>query len=210
MTTKIEVYNAALTHLGEREIASLSEDNEPRRALDSVYSRAAGYCLERGMWNFGKRTISITPSEDIAPEFGFTNAFEKPDDWVRTMRIADNENFAQPLMHMQDEAGVWYADVTPLYVEYVSNGTSYGMNLSKWPETFTDYVSIRLARLICRRITSSDSKYDEMRKDEIKALTVARANDAMNQPPGMPPQGTWVVSRSAGRTHRSRWDGTTR
>jgi hypothetical protein len=210
MTTKLELYNAALEHLGERHLASLSEETERKRKLDDVYARCTGYCLERGMWNFGKRTISISKSTDIVPEFGFNNAFEKPDDWVRTMRIADHENFNSPLMHMQDEAGVWYADCDPLYVEYVSNGTSYGMNLSKWPETFTDYVAVRLARLICRGITSSEEKLDSLTKAELKALKVARANDAMNQPPGIPPPGTWATSRSAGRTTRHRWDGTLR
>jgi hypothetical protein len=207
MTSKLEVYNLALGNVGERKLASLAENVEARRALDDHYDRGVGYCLERGMWNFAKRVISITSSDDVEPSFGYTYAFEKPADWIRTMRVSDNERLIPPLLEYQDEAGIWYADFDPLYIEYVSNGTSYGLNLSLWSETFTDYVAASLARRICRRITSSENKQDELEKAEAKALKVARAADAMNQPVGFPPAGTWVTSRMAGRTRRSRWDG---
>lgn len=210
MAFKLGVYNDALAHLGERKLASLSENNEARRSLDDQYEAGVKYCLERAMWNFAKRTVKITSSDDIDPSFGYSYAFEKPSDWVRTMRISDDERFGVPLLDIQDEAGIWYADCDPIYVEYVSNGTSFGFNLSIWPETFSEYVSTYLARKICKRITSSDSKLEELTEAETKALKVARAADAMNQPPAFPPSGTWVTSRGAvsGR-RRSRWNGST-
>lgn len=206
--TKLELYNLALSHLGEPALASLSEERGPRRALDAQYDHAVGFCLERGLWNFAMRVIEITASEDVTPSFGYTNAFEKPSDWVRTHVIADHENFDPPLLRVLDEAGIWYADCDPLYVQYVSNGASYGANLSLWPSTFTDYVALRLARTINLGITSSESKQERLEKAEKKAGQTARASDAMNQPPGFAPLGTWVVSRGAGRTRQSRWDGT--
>lgn len=210
MTSKLEVYNLSLIHLGERRLASLSEDRGPKRELDSVWDASVRYCLEGGMWNFAKRVVSIDKSTDVVPEFGYTNAFEKPDDWIRTMRVAEHDRFDPPLLDVQDEAGVWYANCDPLYVEYVSNGEDYGGNLSKWQESFADYVALRLAQLTCVPITSSEEKIDRINRAALKALKVARARDAMNQPPGFPPQGTWVTSRTAGRSRLPRWDGTLR
>jgi hypothetical protein len=209
MTSKLEVYNFALGNLGERKLASLSEAVEARRVLDDYYPQTAAACLESGLWNFAKRGVAIEASEDIDPAFGWTGAFEKPTDWVNTIQLSENEFFEPPLLHLTEEAGVWYANATLLYVEYISNSTSWGMDLSLWPPSFTDYVAASLARRVCKRLTSSDTLTDKMENLEDKMRRNAKSRDAMNQPPGRIPTGTWVRSRGNGLM-RSRWDGTTR
>jgi hypothetical protein len=209
MVSKLEVYNFGLGYVGERKLASLSEAVECRRVFDDFWDQAVDACLENGLWNFAKRSVSITPSESVTPSFGYSSAFEKPSDWVSTMRISDHEFFDPPLIHVIDENDLWYADVALLYVEYVSNGTDFGKNLALWPPSFTDYVAHSLARRSAKRLTSSDSLEEKLEKKELQALRRARSRDAMNQPPGFPPTGTWVRSRGTGMmSRRSRWDGT--
>lgn len=209
MTSKLEVYNLALGHLGERKLASLSENVEARRALDDHWAQTTKACLESGLWNFAKRSVSITASSTITPSFGYPNAFEKPSDWVNTIQLSESEFFRPPLLDVTEEAGLWYAHHSTLYVEYVSSDTSWGMDLSLWPESFTDYVSTSLARRVCMRLTSSDSKTEKLFALERQMKRDAKARDAMNQPPGFPPTGSWVRSRTGGQYRRSRWDGTT-
>jgi hypothetical protein len=209
VATKLQTYNLALGHLEDRKLASLSEAREPRRVLDDFWDTTCAYALERGFWNFAMRAVQADSSASITPTFGYTYAFTKPDDWVRTYVISDSEALEPPLLRYVDEPNLWYADCDPLFVKYVSNDTAYGMDLSIWPETFTDYVSLRLAVKACKRITGNDSMLQGshgLLHREKRALAAAKSSDAMNEPPGFPPTGSWVRSRGNARADR-RWDG---
>lgn len=194
MTTKLELYNDALLILGERKLASLSENREPRRALDDAYDKAVDYCLEQGYFNFSMRSVQIDSSASVVPAFGYSFAFVKPGDFIRMYRQSQFPQLEPPLLNVTDEPGYWYANCDPLYVKYVSNDTAYGKDLSLWSETFADYVAMRLALKTCKRITGKEPD-DVLIKGEKKARMDARAKDAMNEPPGFPPTGTWVQAR---------------
>lgn len=210
MASKLATYNIALGYLGERKLASLAENREPRRVLDDYWDATCAYCLGRGLWKFARRTLLIDSSATIDPQFGYTKAFEKPSDWVRTFDVSDNERMDPPLLNFKDEGGLWYADCDPLYVSYVSNDTSFGLDLSLWPETFADYVATRLAAQACPRIVNAASRAETLKKDEKRAKAEALSKDAMDGAVSFPPAGTWVRSRGNGNPDRSRWDRTFR
>ena len=205
MASKIELYNDALLILGERKLASLAEAREPRRALDDAYDKALDYCLEQGFWNFAMRAVQIDHSASVTPTFGYTYAFTKPDDFIRMYRQSAYEQLDPPLLDIVDEPNYWYANVDPLYVKYISDDLAYGKDLSIWPETFADYVAMRLAIKTCKRITGKAPDEDLIRAEK-KARMDARAKDAMNEPPGFPPTGTWVRARGGGFNTRTRRD----
>jgi hypothetical protein len=202
VASKLGIYNAALLILGERKLSSLSEAREPRRALDDAYDDGVGYCLERGFWNFAMRAIQADSSASVTPTFGYNYAFAKPSDFVRLHSFGGTETFDPPLMTVVDEPNYWYANVDPLFVRYVSNDTAYGLDLSLWSETFSDYVANRLAVKTCKRITGKAPDGD-MKLDEKKARAVALSKDAMDEPPGFPPRGSWVNSRLGSFSDRS-------
>ena len=54
---------------------------------------------------------------------------------------------------IQRRGGILYANLTPIYVAYVSRDPSYGLNVMAWPAHFVDYVTLRLARYAAFRIT---------------------------------------------------------
>lgn len=205
MADKLEIYNLALGHLGERKLASLSENREPRRVLDDFYDNAVAYCLERGFWNWAMRTVLLDSDPSYDPPFGYTLAFTKPMDWVRTYVISDSDRLDPPLLRYIDEGGLWYADCDPVYVRYVSNDSAWGMDLGQWPESFADYLAARLAVRTCKRISGANPS-DDLKTEERRTLAVARSRDAMDEPPGFPPTGTWVTSRGSNSYARSRWN----
>jgi hypothetical protein len=198
VATKLGLYNAALLILGERRIANLTEAREPRRALDDAYDDAVAYCLEGGFWNFAMRAVQADHSDVVTPEFGYQYAIARPSDFVRLYTFGSTPTFDPPLLDIVDEPNYWYTNVDPLYVKYVSNDAAYGMDLSLWAESFTDYVATRLAVKTCKRITG---KYPDeaLVKEEKRALAIARSKDAMDEPVGFPPRGTWVTSRLGSR-----------
>lgn len=198
MTDKLTLYNLALGHLMERRIVSLQEQREPRRVLDDFWGSVTGYCLERKMWNFMLRTVSIDASSTVTPAFGFLSAFKIPDDWIRTLWVSTTPMMQPPLNDFKEETGYWYANVTPLFITYSSDDPLYGMNLGAWPSSFEDYVSLRLASQGCGRITGKSDLLQGAQgllKREEKAYKIAAANCAMNDAVGFAPVSSWVRAR---------------
>jgi hypothetical protein len=213
MTTQLIVYNLALGHLEERALASLSEAREPRRVLDSYWAHCVAYCQEQGLWAFMIRTVQQDASTTLIPgaswnsndtpatppqPSGLEFAFKLPGDWVRTVIVSTSPTLDPPLTQYREEAGYLFANFTPIYYAYVSNDPQYGMNLGAWPECFTEFVSIALARMACKRVTGSTALCDGpdgLKAMEKRARIDARSKDAMNLPPGFMPQSTWVRAR---------------
>lgn len=197
MTSKLVVFNEALGRLREEKLSSLSENVKARRVLDTYYDGACAACLEAGFWNFAMRAIEQTASVTLTPAFGYENAFEKPSDWVRTLILSETADMAPGLM-FNDEAGVWYADPDTIYGKYVSNDTSYGMDLSKWPQSFADYVTIELAVRAGPQISNNMELVEGLAKMVVRVKRNAQGKDAMNEPPSSFPRGSWVNARRSG------------
>jgi hypothetical protein len=198
VTDKLTLYNLALGHLGERRLASLAEPREPRRVLDDYWDSVVGYCLERKLWNFMLRVISIDASSTVTPAFGYVYAFKIPADRIRTVLVSTQPQLNPPLNDYKEETGYWYANATPLFVGYSSNDPLYGMDLGAWTSSFEKYVGLALAVASCTRIRNSDELLrgpDGLLKREMREYKVAAANSAMNNPVGFAPTSSWVRSR---------------
>ena len=172
-TTQLDLYNDALFILGERELATITEDVEPRHVLDQVWTKSRDYILGQGHWKFAQRLSKFDYSSTVTPAFGFNRAFEKPTDFIRTSRFCSDEFFFSPFDQYAEEKGFWYAELDSVYVQYVSNDTSYGYDYSLWPESFTYFVAAYLAYRARRRIMPSIPAAEiemEMKKAKDNAL----------------------------------------
>ena len=205
-TSKLLLYRNSLMILKERAIGTaLTDDEAVRHAFDVIYDETCAWSLEQGLWNFATRTLAIDSSTDVTPEFGFSYAFDKPSDYVRTVKVSADERFFFPLEDYHDEGAYILADCDPLYLRYVSNGVTYGLDLSLWPQTFARAVAYELAFRVAPSLTGmSEGGMErlEMRKD--KALRDARSKDAMNQANERPPPGRLSRARSGGARWRER------
>jgi hypothetical protein len=196
---KLSLYNDALNMMGERTLASLNENREPRRVLDVNWPKAVKYCLEQGQWKFALRTSKLTFSPNVNPAFGYRHAFERPDDCVRTAKMCTDEYLNVPLLSYGEEAGWWFADLEEIFTSYVSDHVDFGNDLGNWPETFTKYVATHLASESALRITQSEKMVLKLEKDLKTAKKNALSKDALQGPTQFLPQGTWVGSRQGDR-----------
>lgn len=203
--TKLMAYNSALRILGEGALASLTEAREPRRLLDAVWDEGAiDYCLQKGQWQFATRTVEQDYTSSIEPAFGFTRAFQKPDDYLRTTSIASDEYFKNILSDtFADEAGYWYSDLDTLYIKYISNDNLYGNNMALWPQTFFKYLTAYLAYEIAPAIANSKVKQDDIKKKMDAALKDAESKDAINRPTNFLPRGNWASARRGNFSSRN-------
>jgi hypothetical protein len=204
MPSKLSLYNGALREIGARKLSSLTENRESRRVLDSIWDAdALETCLAAGQWNFAMRGIQIDYSPSVEPDFGYRRAFDKPADLVRVCAVCEDEYFKVPLLHYQDEAGYWFADLDTLYIRYVSDDSSYGADYAKWPANFTRYVESWLAARICLSLTQNQSKRDSLERDAEVWLVKAKSTDAMDEATATLPPGSWSRAR-LGRNNRER------
>lgn len=198
-TSRLLIYNNALRICGERSLATISENREPRRLLDDVWSGGAiDYCLEEGQWNFAMRTSQIDYDTSVSPPFGHPYAFTKPEDWIRTAGLCSDELFKSPLLEYRDEAGYWYASLTTIYVRYVSNDSAYGNDLGRWPGTFSSYVDAYFASEIITKLTQDKDRLALVTRELKKRKKDALNKDAMNDPTAIPAPGSWVRARFGG------------
>jgi hypothetical protein len=204
-TSKLLLYNNALLHLGERQLASLAEDREPRRVLDSIWDGGAiDHCLSQGYWRFATRTQMLDYDVTTTPTFGYRRAFAQPSDMVRLAKISVDEYFNLPLTEYVDERRFWFCDYDLLYVAFISNDTAYGGDYAKWTPTFTLWVEQYLASRTAMRIKGDAKLADYHRSLSDKLLRDAKAKDAMGDPSKLPPPGTWSSARGAGVYKRDR------
>jgi len=201
---KLSVYNIALLAIGEATLTSLTEATEARRVLDEVYNRGDGaikYCLEQGLWNFAMRAVAVSSSTSVTPDFGFQFAFDLPSDFVRLDMISGGESFGAPLTQYEFEGSYIYANVTTLYMRYVSDDASWGADLAKWPETFADCVGFYLASRIAPRL-KNDVDTRELKAEMRAVFAHARSKDTSQEPTRFEPPGSWSTARRGGVSSR--------
>jgi hypothetical protein len=204
--TKFSLFNGALRLCKQRKLSSLTEDCKARRLLDDAWGDGSTtgvvkLCLEYGQWTFATRTQRLDYSPSVEPPFGYRRAFNQPDDMVDVIAVCRDEYLRDPLLGYADERHFWYADLDTIYVSYVSSHTSFGGDLSLWPESFCKLVEATLADEICGDLTGADS--ERVAKALKDAELRARSGDAMRKPTRFLPEGSWNASRRYG-TSRDR------
>jgi hypothetical protein len=201
MPSKLSIYNGALSILGERKLADLTENREPRYKLDDIWDNEfIDRVLQMGQWNFAKRSVELQASPSVTPSFGYQFAFDKPVDFIRTMAVCYDEYFDRPITQYSDEASWYFCDQETIYVSYVSNDSQWGGDFSLWPPNFTEMVEHYLAMKVGPRLTGIDISARVLASMWKSWLAEAKATDAMESPAKFPPKGGWARSRQGFRS----------
>jgi len=205
MATQLSLYNEALRICGERKLASLTENREPRRLLDQAWDEGAlKYCLEMGSWNFATRSLLLQNDENFTTQFGYRYAFERPSDLVRLVAFCSDEYYNVPLTQYLEEGSYYFSDLDIVYIKYVSTDSEFGMDMSLYPRTYEKYVAAYLASEIIDRLTQNASLWEKVYKVMKKRLITAKSKDAMDEPTKFAPIGRWLASRRGGSYGRDR------
>lgn len=210
MTTRLKIYNSALRLCGHSSLAALTDETEARRLLDAEWDdNGVRTCLERAYWKFALRSQQLDADPGIVPAYGYTEAFEKGSDWVRTAGLFTDEGMGTPLLRYSEEAGWLFADQSPIFVQFVSDDATFGGDLTRWPETFKEFVVAHFASKIIHKLTSDKERLGFLFGSDARGirtgwlastLKTARSNDALQGPTKFLPVGGWVRARSTSKT----------
>lgn len=211
--TRLQLYNNALLLCGERFLASLTENREPRHLLDQVWNtNGIDTMLEQAQWHHAMRAVQIDYDPTQARKFGYNHAFSKPDDWISTSAVCQDEYYNTPLLAYSFEQDFWYCDLETIYVKYVSNDAAYGADLTRWPGTFQDYAAAYFASRIIGTLAGDRSAQSDRlfgppgmpsRGLLAKTLDNAKTKAAITQPTQFLPPGLWVQSHRGRRGSRN-------
>jgi hypothetical protein len=200
VATKLTVYNRALLALKSRRLSSLTENRAERRDLDAVWDETLRWMLERALWNFATAPEEWTPSATTESQFGYQYVYEKPDDYMRLIDISANERFRPTLSDFAEESDYFLSDVNPMWVRFVSTDITKGYDPGKWKPAFAEAMALELAWRAGPHICSlSGQDKEDLRKDRRKALSEAKASDAVNQPLAVMPPGRLAQARAGRR-----------
>ena len=148
------------------------------RVLDAAWSRVVKFCLTEHYWNFATTTVSILSSG--ASSLGYSYGFEKPSDWLRTIGVASDAAFSSSTEY-RDQGGRFFANVTPIYVRYISSNSSLDASATSWPEPFVRAVAYRLAYECSDVVTGDPARRAALLEEYKSALESAARKDAADQ-----------------------------
>lgn len=207
MTTLLEMYNLALANIRETSLATIGESREARYQLDLFYDTDLQWMMEAGFWKFAIRTVKIDYDPNTASAFGPSRVFNKPTDWVKTYLVSASENLDPPLDGWLEEGGVFIADVTTIYLRYVSNSDEgFGYDMARWTARFKSAFSWRLSSSIAPKIMgASEASKAGIEAKADRALKEALTFEAMREPTRRMPDGRWNQNRFGGRRSSDYW-----
>lgn len=203
-TTKLKLWKEALRELGQPTITATDVGELNSQTLAEVYDDTVNYCLEQGYWNHAITTLALATQGAVGASatgggglFDYIYPYPKPPGWLKTVRLSASNRYWPPLEDYEDAGGQFHADITPIYAVYLATGP--GLDLTKWPDSFSTYVSGELARRICKRIGGSQQDYEDLEKRTKMYLYDARSKDAMNEGTRYMPEGKLSMVRRRGR-----------
>lgn len=200
---RLSIYSGALLLCRDKQLASLTENREPRHLLDIIWNKGGvRTCLEQAQWHFAMRSSRLDYNPSIEPDWGPRRAYDKPTDWVLTSGVFQDEYMTTPLTAYKDEVLYIFCDMDQIFVKYVSDDVDYGMDFGKWPGTFNDYVEAYFASQIVHKMPGGAELIDGINHPKTgvaaRRLMIAKNKSAMTQPATFPQRGTWVQARHAG------------
>ena len=198
MASLVQIANRALSKIGAARIISLSDDNKQARACTSCIYDIIDDELRAHRWQFAmKRTELAALSE--APAFGYEYQYGVPSDFLRIDMVNDE----YPSAVMDNYIGAEYLEWTlegnviltdiaaPLKLRYIASV----QDPSAWDSSFREAVAARVAMEVCEELTQSNEKKQFAQTDYRRAISQAIRTGAIEKPPVVPPDNTWIISR---------------
>lgn len=199
--TQSKIVNAALSLLGSTErITSIDDTKEIAKHAKAHWDLALQHIAGDHPWNFAIERAQL-PEAQPAPAFGWTRAFELPNDCLRFLPPRDGDD---TFYCCEVEDGRILTDSeAPLPVRYISSAKlDY---TSKWPPYFAKAMQYELASRMAEAVTGSSSLQDKFGDAAWEAVKVAKRRDGLEggraKRAGATARGSWTRATRYGRRY---------
>lgn len=197
--SRTALFNRALIKIGVPRIADPGEDTEVAHVCSEVFDTLARSELTLNPWSFAIRRTTLAALSD-PPAFEWGYQFVLPEGFLRVVQLGDYYEFAdirgptnQPAAPYAREGSLLLTNMSGAvpfrYVKDVSD------DLTGWDAMFFEAFACRLAFEVCETLTKSATKKEAVAKEYRSALTQARRINAIQTPPQVLPDNSWVTAR---------------
>lgn len=175
MTSQVDICSNALVLLGAKPINSITANGNEREVLvNNVYPALRDKVLRSHPWNCCITQKTLAPMSP-PPDFGYSNRFLLPGDWLRTISVG--ERGYHPDFSMQ--GGYILANTNILKLTYIFRNE----NPDTWDAMLIDVMTLALKAAFAYPITKSTSKEQLCLQEYQDAFKRAKAVDGQESPP---------------------------
>lgn len=186
MTAQVDICNIALSRIGGEAITAIDEGSRGARLCQLHYDIVLNSLLREHLWNFATKRLSL-PLSVTAPVNEFTNQFALPDDWLKVVRINEDDTCED----YRVEGKFLLCNLQVVYLEYIAKVTDPNLMDSQFIDVFTQ----RLAAEIAYPLTKNQTITDGAWKVYNQKIRMARGMDAQEGTPRPIEADQWIGSR---------------
>lgn len=198
MASQVDIVNLARLRLGEDTITSMTENTEGAFLANSLWELALDMELRAHVWKFALARTELATLVD-APAFGYDFQYQLPTDCIRVLNVGDTYPGSSIGDYIVGDDSLYKIEgkkiltnlSAPLKLVYVSRVS----NTEDWDPSFPMVFAMRLAALMCERVSDSDAKREGVLKDYREQLVAAARANALESAPITIPTSTWINAR---------------
>ena len=207
MSTKTEIANIALSHLGVgKEVANLeTENSQEANAMRRFYDISREQVLRDFNWPFATKELALGLVE-TQPTTEWTYSYRYPADCLKLRRIFsglrnDTRQSRVPFKLVRDTVGrLIYTDMIDAFMEYTFAET----DASRFTADFVQALAARMAAYAAPRLTSGDPFKMGERAYKLYVLEISRAqasaaNEVQDE---QKTDAEWINSRDGGENNQ--------
>lgn len=182
---KLAIYNNALLLIGQRKLASISEDREPRHLLDAAYDLGAPeYCLEIVQPDFASITAKLN-SPAVSSVHALDSVHTLPADYLTLVKnphddtdvgVYSDDKLDQPVSRYLIEGDTIACEHATIYIRYITST----LTLGDWTPSFVRVVAAYLAREIAVKLAPDE--YEKLNNLFVDRVEAARSLEADREP----------------------------
>lgn len=189
MATAIEIANMALGYVDADTIGAFSDNNERARQCTLYFQHARRRALRLGAWNCCSHRLTL-PKDGTAPDWGFTNRWLLPPDFIRLIAIKD----ATEDTKWSVEDGYILSDLSLMKIKYVYDDA----DVSRFDPLLVTVMAYCLALDLVTPLAHSSTKKSELKDDMQVWLDKAGGIDGSERPSQKVKDTSWVRARKRG------------
>ncbi len=198
--SEVDICNLALDLLKQKNIVALDPpSNNVEELCARWYQQKRRAVLRSHMWNFAMKRVTILPDSGATPLFGYTHAYNLPDDFIRYAgRFDDVGNLANPegQDYELENGQILFdgGDNTAINIRYVFDQDI----ISKFDPLFIEAFTLELAVVMAPKFSGTEARVKTLAAFRGDVIGEARAIDGQERPPRRRQRSKWIRARRAG------------
>lgn len=181
MASQIDLVNMALAEVAEvSPLSDINEDNTPARLVRLHYAASVREVLREGMFK-SARTAAVLNLLATAPAFGWSRAYQLPNDFVRlvTFNELSTDDVTEELFEIRGDQLL--TDETVAKIVYVRDVTIADGDINALDPLLTRAVILNLAMKLAWPLQQSRTLQENLEGGFREAMRRAKAADARDE-----------------------------